>query len=141
MARHPFFDQPSQWHTTIDSALARAAVGKSDDGGSANGKAKAIFVVVGAERCVATRAFVEKTLCKDEVVELLEDGFIPVSVVALEDPMLAAWQATLPKREPTPVCLYLSPRGALLLSTVGGRPPAVLMNDMMQATRLLRAEP
>ncbi len=136
MARHPFFDQPSQWHTTIDSALARAAVDGNDDR-----TAKAIFVVVGAERCVATRAFVEKTLCKDEVVELLEEGFIPVSVVALEDPMLEAWQATLPKREPTPVCLYLSPRGALLLSTVGGRPPAVLMNDMMQATRLLRAEP
>lgn len=138
MARHPFFDQPSQWHTSVDSALARAAV---DEGGGGGSKNKAIFVVVGAERCVATRAFVEKTLCKDEVVELLEQGFVPVSVVSLDDPMLAAWQASLPKREPTPVCLYLSPRGALLLSTVGGRPPAVLMNDMMQATRLLRAAP
>lgn len=97
-------------------------------------------MVVGAERCVATRAFVEKTLCKDEVVELLEQGFVPVCAVSLDDPMLAEWLPQLPKREPTPVCLYLSPDGALLLSTVGGRPPAVLMNDMLQATRRLRLE-
>ncbi len=131
MARHPFFDQPSRWHTTIASARAETL---------GDGQRKAILVVVGAERCVATRSFVEKTLCKDEVIELLEEGFVPVCLVSLEDPMLAEWLAKLPKREPTPVCLYLSPRGGLLLSTVGGRPPAVLMNDMLQATRLLRLE-
>jgi hypothetical protein len=31
------------------------------------------------------------------------------------------------------VCIYLSAAGRVLLSTAGGRPPAVLLNDMMQA--------
>jgi hypothetical protein len=126
MSGHPFLDHPLRWSTTLDAAFA-----------AARARNTAVMVVVGPERCVGTRAFVEKTLCKDEVVEMVAEGFEPLTLVSIDDPSLEALVATLPKREPTPVCLYLSSKGELLLSTIGARPPAVVMNDMMQATHKL----
>jgi hypothetical protein len=41
---------------------------------------------------------------------------------------------TLPVRAPTPLIAYLSVDGRVLGSTAGGRPPAVLLNDMLGAT-------
>ena len=45
--------------------------------------------------------------------------------------------AQLPRVEPTPICMYLVPQadgsGRIVHSTVGGRPPAVFMRDLVQA--------
>ena len=40
----------------------------------------------------------------------------------------------LPVKAPTPLIAYLASDGRVLMSTAGGRPPAVLLNDMLNAT-------
>jgi len=126
---HPSFTSPLVWVTSLDAALAEAKA-----------TSKAVFVVHGGARCIGTRGFVEKTLAKDEVVELVADRFIALASDAdTPDVQLAALVAGLPRQAPTPVCVYLAPSGAVLLSTAGARPAAVLINDMLEASYKLKS--
>jgi hypothetical protein len=123
--RHPYFlDRHAvYWHTRLADALAAAtAAGKK------------VFVLHGRKRCEGSRALVEKTIVKAEVNELLNEHFACMAADAdAADPDVEALLPSLPKREPTPVCLYLDAAGRVLHSTAGGRPAAVLMRDMLEA--------
>ncbi len=123
MGRHPFFASPLPWALTLDQAKAAAAAQHA-----------AILVVHGHRMCGGTRALVERTLRKEELVEFVDGRFV---MLTSDSDAPADWLlALLPelaKTEPTPLCIYLRADGTLLTSTAGGRPPAVLLNDMMQA--------
>ncbi len=121
--RHPFFTSSISWFTELDEARREAESRKLR-----------LFVAHGHRHCAGTRALVERTLAKEELEEFVNQHFVAVASDSdATPPELAAIVAGLPKREPTPVCIYLSAAGRVLLSTAGGRPPAVLLNDMMQA--------
>jgi hypothetical protein len=121
--RHPYFSSPLAWHDRLDEALAEAQSGK-----------KRVLVVHGKQTCGGTRAMVERTLAKEELTEYVLEHFVPLASRGEEiAPEVEALLAAVPKREPTPVCLYLGADGKLLHSTAGGRPPAVLLNDMLEA--------
>jgi hypothetical protein len=121
--RHPFFTSPLTWFTDLDEARREAESRK-----------QRVFVAHGHRHCSGTRALVERTLAKEELEEFVRQHFVAVASDSdAPSPALASIVAALPKHEPTPVCIYLSAAGRVLLSTAGGRPPAVLLNDMMQA--------
>jgi hypothetical protein len=123
--RHPFFDdgRALHWYTRLDEARAQAEAG-----------GRHLFVCWGGPRCLGTRALVERTIPKAEVAEYLDRHFVAVAVdPAAPDPAVAALVPALPKREPTPLCLYLHPDGRLAHATAGGRPAAVFLTDMMEA--------
>src|SRR5256885_2032011 len=122
--RHPWFNDRASvgWHARIADARAAAREGQR------------LFVLVGRAGCGGTRALVERTIVKDEIAEFLNAHFAAVAADAdAPDPDLAALLPSLPKREPTPLCLYLSRDGRRLLSTAGGRPAAVFLNDLVEA--------
>jgi hypothetical protein len=121
---HPHFPSALDWHTRLDDALAAAA---GDD--------KRVMVVVGRALCHGTRNLVERTLAKEELEEFTPEKFalLAADAEALE-PRVAELVASLPVKTPTPLILYLSRDGRVLSSTAGGRPPAVLLNDMLNAT-------
>jgi len=121
--RHPYFTSALSWFGDLDEARAAAAE-----------RGKRILIAHGHKHCSGTRGLVERTLAKEELTEFMDQHFLAVaSDSESPSPAVAALLASLPKREPTPVCIYLSASGRVLLSTAGGRPPAVLLNDMMQA--------
>jgi hypothetical protein len=121
--RHPYFTSGLEWQVRLADALTQARE-----------KNLRVFVAHGQRFCSGTRALVERTLAKEEVEEMMAKHFVPVAGDAEAlDPDLAALLETVPKKEPTPVCIYLDSDGKLLLSTAGGRPPAVLLNDMLGA--------
>jgi hypothetical protein len=123
MAGHPHFASALSWHRRLADALAEARV-----------SGRRIFVQHGQARCAASRAMVEKVLAKDELAEYVAANYVLCASDALApEPEVAALLAALPKREPTPVCLYLDATGRLLSSTAGGRPAAVLLNDLVLA--------
>lgn len=121
---HPWFTSALAWHARLDDALAQAAA-----------TGKRLLVVVGRAQCAATRALVERTLAKEELEQFTREKFVLVAAAegALE-PRLAELVAAAPVRAPTPLILYVAADGRLLASTAGGRPPAVLLNDMLGAT-------
>ena len=119
---HPYFTSGLDWHPW-DDALA-----------DAKAKQLRVFVAHGNRFCSGTRALIERTLAKEEVAEMMAKHFVAVASDADElHPAIAALLEKLPKREPTPVCIYLDGDGNILASTAGGRPPAVLLNDMLGA--------
>ena len=123
---HPYFlDRRAVfWHASLGDALALAA-----------SSGKRVFIQYGRQRCEGSRALVEKTIVKDEIAEFLREHFECLAVDAdLATPEVAAIVAGLPKREPTPVCIYLAGDGRVLHSTAGGRPAAVLLRDFTEAT-------
>ncbi len=123
MGRHPWFVSGLAWHTALDDALAEA---------SAAGLR--LLMVVGRATCAGTRALVERTLAKEELEEYTRGHFTLLAVDAdAPEPRVAEMVSTLPVRAPTPLCVYLAVDGRVLLSTAGGRPPAVLLNDMLGA--------
>jgi hypothetical protein len=124
LAAHPHFVSPLSWHTDLAEACAEAAR-----------TGRMILVVHGAATCAGTRGFVERTMAKEEIVGLLRQRFVVLASDA-ERPadVLAGVLARAPRLAPTPVCLYLSSGGELSFSTAGGRPPAVLVNDLLQAS-------
>lgn len=126
--RHPFFDdrRAVRWHLELAPALTEA---------QASGRR--VFVCLGGPKCGGTRALVEKTIWKEEIAEYLNKHFVSVAVdPAHPEPELQAVISGIQKKEPTPLCLYLGSDGHLVMSTVGGRPPAVFLNEMMEgATR------
>jgi hypothetical protein len=123
--RHPHFEDRRAlwWHDRLADALA-----------AAREKKLRVLVQIGRRSCGGSRALVEKNLAKDEIAEFASAHFVTLAADAdALEPELAALVATLPKREPTPLCIYLSSDGRVLLSTAGGRPAAVLLNDLVEA--------
>ncbi|MCU1279939.1 MAG: Thioredoxin-like [bacterium] len=127
MAQHPWFSSGLVWHTQLAPAIAEATAA-----------GKRLMLVVGRATCAGTRALVERTLAKEELEEFVREKFVLVAVDAdapeLGDPRIGEIFAALPVRAPTPVAIYLAVDGRALMSTAGGRPPAVLLNDMLNAT-------
>lgn len=121
---HPWFTSALEFQPRLDDALGAAAAA-----------GKRLFVVVGRAHCAGTRALVERTLAKEELEEFTRQKFVCVAadLDALE-PRVAELVAAAPVKTPTPLCLYVAADGRLLASTAGGRPPAVLLNDMLGAT-------
>jgi hypothetical protein len=119
---HPYFTSGLDWQPW-EAALAQAKANNLR-----------IFVAHGHRFCSGTRALIERTLAKEEVAEMMAKHFIAVASDADElRPEIAALLDKVAKREPTPVCMYLDAGGNLLASTAGGRPPAVLLNDILGA--------
>jgi hypothetical protein len=121
---HPWFTSALGWHARLDDALAQATAAE-----------QRILVVVGHPTCNGTRHLVERTLAKEELEAFTRDKFalLAADADALE-PRLGEIVAALPVRAPTPLIVYLAADGRVLGSTAGGRPPAVLLNDMLGAT-------
>lgn len=122
---HPYFNdnRAAQWYSRLDEGLAAAR----RDG-------RRVFVQIGRVPCGGSRALVEKVIPKEEIAEFLREHFVCVGLSADDpDPSIAALVARLPKREPTPLCVYLGPDGTPLHSTAGGRPAAVFLRDMTEA--------
>jgi len=125
---HPYFhdERAVPWRARLADGLA--AAGESG---------RRVLVVYGRASCAASRALVEKTIGKGEIAEYLDRHFVAVAADAeAVEPEVAALVAGLPKREPTPLCIYLDRDGRALHSTAGGRPAAVFLNDMMHATSI-----
>ena len=124
MAQHPWFSSALTWKTTLDPAIAEATAG-----------GKRLMLVVGRATCAGTRALVERTLAKEELEEFVREKFVLVAADAdAPEQRVAELVASLPVKTPTPLAIYLAVDGHVLLSTAGGRPPAVLLNDMLNAT-------
>lgn len=124
MAQHPWFSSALGWHTTLDEAI-----------GEATASGKRLMLVVGRATCGGTRALVERTLAKEELEQFTREKFALVAADAdgLEPRAREIFDA-LAVKAPTPVIAYLSLDGRVLATTAGGRPPAVLLNDMLGAT-------
>ena len=124
MAHHPWFTSGLDWHTELDAALADAEAAH-----------KKLMLVFGRPKCPGTRLLVERTLAKEEIEEYTRQHFVMLAVDAdAAEPRVAEVLAKLPVRAPTPLIAYLARDSRLLGSTAGGRPPAVLLNDMLGAT-------
>lgn len=127
MAQHPWFSSALPWHTTLDDAI-----------GEATAAGKRLMLVVGRATCGGTRALVERTLAKEELEQFTREKFALVAADAdapeLGDPRVREIFDALAVKAPTPVIAYLSVDGRVLAATAGGRPPAVLLNDMLGAT-------
>jgi hypothetical protein len=120
MAQHPWFSSALQWHTNLDEAAAAQ---------------KRLMLVIGRATCGGTRALVERTLAKEELEAFTREK---LTLVAADADALEARAReivdALPVKAPTPLIVYLTVEGRVLSSTAGGRPPAVLLNDMLGAT-------
>jgi uncharacterized protein len=122
---HPYFNdnRAAAWYTSLGEGLSAAR--EAD---------RRVFVQIGRLPCGGSRALVEKVIPKEEIAEFLRDHFVCVGLSADDpDPAIAALVAGLPRREPTPLCVYLAPDGRPLHSTAGGRPAAVFLRDMTEA--------
>ncbi|HEX9101175.1 MAG TPA: thioredoxin family protein [Polyangia bacterium] len=124
MAQHPWFSSALMWRTSLDEAVADA---------TATGKR--LMLVIGRATCGGTRALVERTLAKEELEQFTREKFalVAADADALEPRAREIFDA-LPVKAPTPVIAYLTVEGRVLAATAGGRPPAVLLNDMLGAT-------
>jgi hypothetical protein len=123
MGPHPQFTSPIAWHTRLGEARAQAEA-----------EGKLVLVVHGRRTCAGTRSLVERTLSKEEIAGLVRERFVALASDAdAAEPEVAALVDGAPVRAPTPVCLYVTAAGVVRHSTAGGRPPAVLVNDMLQA--------
>lgn len=124
MSQHPWFSSGLVWRAKLDEAIAEATAA-----------GKRLMLVVGRATCGGTRALVERTLAKEELEQFTREKFVLVSADAdaLEPRTREIFEA-LPVKAPTPVIVYLTVDGRVLASTAGGRPPAVLLNDMLGAT-------
>ena len=129
-ARHPHFNdrRAIDWRTTLSDAVA-----------DARAENRRVLIVYGGPKCEGTRTLVERTIWKDEVAGFLNERFIAAAIDPGADPDVEALLPALPRREPTPLCIYLivetpdtPPR--VVHSTAGARPPAVLINDMVEAS-------
>ena len=121
---HPYFTSALNWHTRLDDAVA-----------AARDAHKRIMLVVGKPLCGGTRNLVERTLQKEELEAFVPERFVLLAADAdALEPRVAEIVATLPVKAPTPHIAYLAVDGRLWTSPAGGRPPAVLLNDMLGAT-------
>jgi len=127
--RHPYFDdrRAASWFVSVEPGLAAARAAD-----------RCVLLVVTRPDCGGSRALIERVLPKEEIAEAVQQGFICISADARTPaPEVGRLLAQLPKTEPTPVCIYLDPRGPgeprVLHSTAGGRPPAVFLRDLTEA--------
>ena len=121
--RHPHFLSPLLWHASLAEALMAARESK-----------RSVLLVVGRQSCGGSRALVEKTIAKEEILEYLDSHYVCVAGDAdSPEPAVAALVARMPQHDRTPLCLYLSAEGELMHSTSGGRPPAVFLSDLLEA--------
>jgi hypothetical protein len=127
--RHPYFDDraAAPWFVSLESGLAAAR---------ATGR-RALLVLCRPD-CGGSRALIERVMPKEEIAEVLQESFVCISADSrAPTPELSELLTRLPKTEPTPVCIYLSPADSgpprVLHSTAGGRPPAVFLRDMTEA--------
>ena len=128
MAGHPWFSSGLEWHTRLDDALAEAG---------ADAAGRKLMLVVGKPLCAGTRALVERTLAKEEIEEYTRSHFVLLAVDAealAAEPRVAEIVERLPVKAPTPLIAYVSAAGRVVGSSAGGRPPAVLLNDMLGAS-------
>ncbi len=124
MTQHPWFSSALGWHTSLDEAIAAA---------TASGRR--LMLVVGRATCNGTRALVERTLAKEELEQFTREKFALVAADADQlEPRAREIVDALPVKAPTPLIAYLTIDGRVLAATAGGRPPAVLLNDMLGAT-------
>ena len=124
MSQHPWFSSGLLWHTRLDDAIAEA---------TASGRR--LMLVVGRATCNGTRALVERTLAKEELEQFTREKFTLVAANADElEPRAREIVDALAVKAPTPLIAYLTVEGRVLAATAGGRPPAVLLNDMLGAT-------
>jgi uncharacterized protein YyaL (SSP411 family) len=127
MPGHLHFTSAVPWHRSLEPALAEA------------GPRRCVLVQVGRQLCGASRAMVEKSVAKEEILEYLTEHYVCVSADAdAPEPRVAALISSMPHHERTPFCLFLAPDGRLLHSTAGGRPPAVFLADLIQAQALAK---
>jgi uncharacterized protein YyaL (SSP411 family) len=128
VAGHLHFTSPQPWHRSFAEALA------------ACGPQRCVLVQVGRVTCGGSRALVEKSVAKEEILEYLEQHYVCVSADADQpEPAVAKLIDAMPQKDRTPYCLFVGPDGALLHSTSGGRPPAVFLADLIQAQALVTA--
>jgi uncharacterized protein YyaL (SSP411 family) len=121
--RHPQFVSPLFWHTHLAEALVAARESN-----------RAVLLVVGRQSCSGSRALVEKTISKDEIQDYVDAHYVCLAGDAdAPEPDVAALVSRMAQHERTPLCLYVSPEGALMHSTSGGRPPAVFLSDLLEA--------
>jgi hypothetical protein len=121
--RHPHFLSPLFWHASLADGLAAARESK-----------RAVLLVVVRQSCGGSRALVEKTSAKEEILEYLDAHYVCVAGDAdSPEPAVAALVARMPQHDRTPLCLYLSAQEELMHSTSGGRPPAVFLSDLLEA--------
>ncbi len=121
--RHPHFVSPLVWHASLAEGLVAARESK-----------RAVLLIVGRQSCGGSRALVEKTIAKEEILEYLDSHYVCVTGDAdSPEPAVAALVARMPQHDRTPLCLYLSAEGVLTHSTSGGRPPAVFLSDLLEA--------
>lgn len=124
MSQHPWFSSGLLWHTQLDDAIAEA---------TASGRR--LMLVVGRATCNGTRALVERTLAKEELEQFTREKFALVAADADQlEPGAREIVDALAVKAPTPLIAYLTAEGRVLAATAGGRPPAVLLNDMLGAT-------
>jgi hypothetical protein len=125
---HLHFTSPQDWLRSLEEGLA------------ACGPQRLVFVQVGRGTCGGSRALVEKSVAKEEILEYLQQHYVCVSADAdAPEPAVAKLIDAMPHRDRTPFNLYVGPDGRLLHSTSGGRPPAVFLADLIQAQARLGA--
>lgn len=129
-ARHLYFDDRAAvpWYHALSAALEQAALPAD--------KPLRVLVVFSRLDCGGSRALIERVFAKEEISEELRARFLCVCIDTrhLEaHPQAQALFQSLPKREPTPVCMYLTPDARIVHSTAGGRPAAVFLRDLTEA--------
>jgi hypothetical protein len=121
--RHPHFVSAVFWHASLAEGLTAARESN-----------RAVLLVVGRQSCGGSRALVEKTIAKEEILEYVDAHYVCVAGDAdAPDPAVAALVERMAQHDRTPLCLYLSAAGALMHSTSGGRPPSVFLSDLLEA--------
>src|SRR5690348_8882801 len=66
--RHPHFQSPQFWYATLSDGLEAA---RAQD--------RTVLVQLGRLACGGSRALVEKTVSKEEIREVLDQGFVCVA--------------------------------------------------------------
>jgi hypothetical protein len=122
---HLHFTSPQEWHRSLAEALSLC------------GPNRVVLVQVGRGTCGGSRALVEKSVAKEEILEYLGQHYVCVSADAdAPEPSVAKLIEAMPHRDRTPFNLFVAPDGTLVHSTSGGRPPAVFLADLIQAQAL-----
>ena len=122
-SRHPHFISPLVWYASLADGLVAARESK-----------RAVLLLVGRQSCGGSRALVEKTIAKEEILEYLDSHYVCVTGDPdSPEPAVAALVGRMTQHDRTPLCFYLSAEEALMHSTSGGRPPAVFLSDLLEA--------
>ena len=87
--RHPHFLSPLVWHASLAEGLVAARESK-----------RPVLLVVGRQSCGGSRALVEKTIAKEEILEYLDGHYVCVAGEAdSPEPAVAALVARMPQHD------------------------------------------